>query len=310
MTTQRIYTKQALSITEQIDVLKKRGLNISDESLAEKILGEVSYFRFIQYLRPMEMDSATHKFKPDSNFEDALALYNFDTELRDLIFKAVNRLEIALRTKIIHEFSTCHGPFWFADKCLSKDDTHFLENKTAIEKEINRSNEDFVLEFFLKYDDPAFPPAWKTMELASLGTLSKIYYNFKDKKCKKNIAREFNIPQHIVLESWMHLLSIIRNCCAHHARIWNRTFPNAPKMNVSLRGAWINTEEITNSNKYKIYPILCCIAYWLDSLDYGKAFKDSLRNLFTEYPQADPHAMGFPKDWQLQPLWRKSPYYK
>lgn len=59
----------------------------------------------------MEADKTTHQFKPNSRFKDAVALYNFDIELRDLMFKAVQRLEIALRTKIIQEFSLAHGPF-------------------------------------------------------------------------------------------------------------------------------------------------------------------------------------------------------
>lgn len=54
MGTLRLYTKQALSISEQIELLKSRGLNIADSSKAVKFLGEVSYFRFVQYLRPME----------------------------------------------------------------------------------------------------------------------------------------------------------------------------------------------------------------------------------------------------------------
>ena len=60
MGTLRLYTKQALSISEQIELLKSRGLNIADSSKAVKFLGEVSYFRFVQYLRPMEADKTTH----------------------------------------------------------------------------------------------------------------------------------------------------------------------------------------------------------------------------------------------------------
>ena len=84
MGTLRLYTKQALSISEQIELLKSRDLNIADLSKAAKFLGEVSYFRFVQYLRPMEADKTTHQFKPNSRFEDAVALYNFDIELRGL----------------------------------------------------------------------------------------------------------------------------------------------------------------------------------------------------------------------------------
>lgn len=57
MGTLRLYTKQALSISEQIELLKSRGLNIADSSKTAKFLGEVSYFRFVQYLRPMEADN-------------------------------------------------------------------------------------------------------------------------------------------------------------------------------------------------------------------------------------------------------------
>ena len=64
MGTLRLYTKQALSISEQIELLKSRDLNIADSSKAAKFLGEVSYFRFVQYLSPMEADKATHQFKP------------------------------------------------------------------------------------------------------------------------------------------------------------------------------------------------------------------------------------------------------
>ena len=51
-----IYTKQPLSIADQIARLKAQGLVINDEELAAKTLGEISYFRFAAYLRPMEAD--------------------------------------------------------------------------------------------------------------------------------------------------------------------------------------------------------------------------------------------------------------
>ena len=136
MDTPRYYTKEALSISDQIELLKNRGLNIADYSKATKFLGEVSYFRFVQYLRPMEEDKTTHQFKPNSQFDDAVALYNFDIELRDLMFKAIQRLEIALRTKIIQEFSLQYGPFWFFDTSLIDDEHKYIENLNSIDREL------------------------------------------------------------------------------------------------------------------------------------------------------------------------------
>ena len=118
---------------------------------------------------------------------------------------------------------------------------------------------------------------------------------------KKRVARQFNLPQHEVLESWMRSVTVLRNCCAHHSRLWNRYLSNAPQMNASLRGAWVNIDGVDAN---KVYAIACCIAYWLDSMGYGLDFKNELKSLLVSYPQVDPAAMGFPKNWISEPLWR------
>ena len=259
------------------------------------------FFRFVQYLRPMEANKITHQFKPNSRFEDAVGLYEFDTELRDLIFKAIQRLEIALRTKIIQEFSLAHGPFWFFDTNLADDEHKFIENMNSIDRELQRSKEEFIKEHTRNYDKPTFPPAWKTLELVSFSTLSKLYYNFGDKKLKKRVARQFNLPQHEVLESWMRSITVLRNYCAHHSRLWNRYLTNAPQMSASLRGAWVNIDGVDAN---KVYAVICCIAYWLDSMNYGIDFKNNLKVLLSAYPQVDPSAMGFPNNWRSEPLWK------
>lgn len=300
MSINRLYTKQPLSIADQIKLLKNRGLQFNNETYAAKFLSEVSYFRFIQYLRPMEADKASHIFKTDSKFEDALTLYNFDTQLRILMFEAIQAIEIALRTKINHEFSVQHGAFWFYDTRLADDEHKYIENLNAVDRELQRSKEEFIKEHRQKYDKPVFPPSWKTLELASFGTLSKLYYNCNDTKTKKRIARQFNLPQHEVLESWMRSLTVIRNCCAHHSRIWNRRLTNAPQMSVPLRGSWIDTNGIDGN---KLYAIICCITYWLDSIERSDTFKAKLKSLITAHPSVDVTAMGFPTDWKDQPLW-------
>ena len=76
---------------------------------------------------------------------------------------------------------------------LHDSEHRFLENLGSLDREVTRSKEEFIKEHFRNYDKPEFPPAWKTLELASFGTLSKLYYNFADKKVKKLVAREFNL---------------------------------------------------------------------------------------------------------------------
>lgn len=61
------YNKKPISIADQIAQLKSRGLIIEDENNAEKVLSIISYFRFANYLRPMEADKMTHKFNQARN---------------------------------------------------------------------------------------------------------------------------------------------------------------------------------------------------------------------------------------------------
>jgi abortive infection bacteriophage resistance protein len=43
----------------------------------------------------MQSDKVNHLFKPNSKFKDAIALYNFDRELRILLFDVIERIEIS-----------------------------------------------------------------------------------------------------------------------------------------------------------------------------------------------------------------------
>ena len=54
----------------------------------------------------------------------------------------------------------------------------------------------------------------------------------------------------------------------------------------------------------KLYATLCYIAYWLDSMERGKEFREKLYFLFKKYPSVDTAAMGFPHDWENEPLWK------
>jgi len=94
-------------------MLRQRGLIINDESYAISQLSIISYFRLASYWRPMESDKTTHRFKPNSNFDNAVSLYYFDKRLRALLSQVIQSIEIALRTKVIHHISLKYGAFWF-----------------------------------------------------------------------------------------------------------------------------------------------------------------------------------------------------
>jgi abortive infection bacteriophage resistance protein len=295
------YTKQPIDFPKQLELLKERGLIVTNEADALKQLGIISYFRLANYLRPMESDKQTHNFKPNSSFDNALSLYYFDKELRALIFTAVQSIEIALRTKVIHYVSLKYGAFWFADENLAIDKKLAVDNLAHIQKELKRSKEDFIQNHYRRYDTPQYPPVWKTLEVISFGTLSKLITNLADVSVKKQIARDFDLPQHIYLESWITSCAVLRNCIAHHARVWNRKYPVKPQMPKKLCNAWISKY---NEAPLKLYPQLCCMAYMQNTIHPDNGFAQQLKALIAKYPNVDTRAMGFPVDWKDEPLWK------
>ena len=293
------YTKPALSISDQIAILQHRGLIITDMAASELFLNNVSYFRFAAYLRIFEQPN--HTFRANTTIEQVTALYSFDVELRKLLFGAVQKIEIALRSRMIHEFSLAYGPFWFLNVSLAIDKLKFAENLATLKRELERSKEDFIKDHTLNYGNTNFPPAWKMLELVSFGCLTKLYRNFADTSVRKRIARSFSVSKPEALDSWMIAINVLRNHCAHHARVWNRVFTMMPQLPQTLKNSWINVAGVVPTTPYALF---CCIAYWLNAIDASNTFVNEFKALLANNPMVYTTAMGFPSHWQSEALWK------
>ena len=169
-----------------------------------------------------------------------------------------------------------------------------------IAAEVNRSREDFIAEYYSNYTAPSFPPAWKTLEVVSFGTLSKLFCNFKDNSVKKKVAKEFKLPLYLYLENWIKCIAVLRNACAHHARIWNRRFPTMPIMPEYLPSSWV---VIGNFRPNKLYHQLCCLAYLEQSIAANGNFSKRHLVLMEKNENINTRSMGFPQEWKNEPLW-------
>ena len=295
------YTKQAMTLAQQIQTLQGRGLMIADTNKAEQALDAISYFRLADYWYHLEADHHTHQFLPNSHFDEVLACYYFDKDLKALLFKAIQTIEVAVRSKVIKHFAPSCGPFWFMDATKAVNQRRFQTNLETIKKEVGRSKERYIREHFRKYSDPDLPPVWKTLEVISLGELSKLFNNFNDSQLKHNVAHEFGLNHHKFLSSWLESLTSLRNHCAHHARVWNRAYPLKPATPQIMPNNWITNFTFREES---LYAQLCCIAYWLNAVDTKNTFVGDLKMLLLRNPSIDPAMMGFPSNWRQEPLWQ------
>ena len=295
------YTHQAITTEQQIDILKERGLLIDDVEQAIEVLDTISYFRLAGYWRHFEIDRFSHQFKKGCSFADVIDLYSFDKELRTLLFTAIQTIEVSVRTKIIKHFALEFGAFWFMDESYATNEIRFTANLAVIRKEVSRSHDDFITEHFRKYSEPDLPPVWKTLEVISMGTLSKLYSNFSDATAKHAVAREFGLNHHKFLRSWLECLAVLRNCCAHHSRLSNRFFPVKPMMPMHMPNTWITDFSFREQT---LYPQLCYVVYWLNSISMGNTFVADFKQLLSKYPSVRTHLLGFLHNWEQEPLWR------
>ena len=135
--------KPAYSIADQISLLKQRGMLFRNEASAPHFLANISYYRLKGYWWDMQSDYTPHAFKPDTIFEDIMDIYNFDRQLRLILFDAIERIEIALRSKMIYQLSMNYGGLWYLNSNLfevSNTNVAIYQNTIQeLNKEFSRS---------------------------------------------------------------------------------------------------------------------------------------------------------------------------
>lgn len=312
----RVYNKTPLSFTDQLELLKSRGLCVDDEPKALSYLQEISYYRLSAYFLPYQAKKDT--FNSGTTFKQIIDTYSFDRELRLLVFDCIERIEVAIRTQIIYQMALHYkDSHWqdnqslfikpFYNKVGIKVDP-FSEFQAIISKaKTARTPEVFIQHYLNNYSSPANPPSWMCFELLTIGEMSNIYRGLADNSDKKRIATFFDLHP-TVFTSWLHCLTYVRNICAHHSRLWNKELAIKPELLLSPKGGWI--APAFNNNK-RLFYFLCVLKYLLLRANPGNNLKAKLENLFAKFPTVPIQYTGIPADpkgvmlpWQNEPLWK------
>ena len=287
------YQKPPLTYSEQLDLLLTRGLQVESKIEALHCLKNISYYRLSAYFLPFKQ---SEQFRKGTSFKDVIDLYTFDRKLRLLILDAIEPIEVALRTQIIYHLSHKYGAFGYLDeKNFSNRFKHakWLQN---LNESISDSTETFIKHYKKKYTLSTHFPFWMVIEVISFGNLSYFFRGLKGED-QQVIANIYNIKD-IVLTSWLHALVYLRNLCAHHARLWNRTLTFKPAL-PQKSSIW---QGVKNDN---IYSLLVVMEYLLNEINSDSMWASRLQALLENYPQVSLTTMGFPKNWSDKMPWVK-----
>lgn len=294
------YSKKPYTVEELIHILKDRKLIITNEDRVIKYLNTIGYFRITGYMYHLQ-DSSTNIFYDNVTFDNIVDLYKFDKKLRAIIIEYLERIEVALRTKITNKFSLKHGFFWYRDENLFAKHEIFYSINNEIKDKFQDPQENFLKSFKLKYFSETFPPSNMALEILTLGKLSRLFEALKNDDEKMEIGKEFNLPPSI-LSSWLIYLTNVRNLCAHHSRLWNKRI-SADRPIIPKRELYKFHREITDDFNTSMYGIISLINRILYSFNPDNKFIDKIENLLEEYT-INTDLMGFPKNWKESATWR------
>lgn len=279
--------QKALSIEEQITNLKDIGLLIENADEAKKILNNISYYRLIKAYS-LEYKNKNSNYFTGTKFETIVNLYYFNSELCQVIFTVVERVEILLRCRIGNYFSIKYGVLGYKDGKNFENEYYYDEFKEDIDYELGRNDKSPIVKNFKNNYIGGELPFYALIELFSFGTLSKFYKNMLSID-KKEIAKVFGIP-YTYLESWIESIAFVRNTCAHYGRLYNEKLPKKPML--------YKEDKINSVDNEKLFIVIKCISRIVKHDIEWDEFKNKLKNLFKKYRGVKISSIGFPNNWE------------
>lgn len=282
------YEKPPKTITEQIELLKRRGLIVDDEERLAYYLTNISYYHWSIYFKYFQEND---RFISGTAFEDVLNIYIFDNRLRLIILEVLERVEKSFKCRMAYHLSiSTNDSHCYLDQDIYKNKRAYNEVKDIIEKEVKKSSEICIRHYLDKYYTPTLPPIWLVIEILSFGQCLKICSRLK-RGYRNKIARSLKEDERFVM-NWMHCLSHLRNKCAHHVRLWNCNLIITPVMHHRKYKAFFNS-----GGKNRVFNYLVVMQIMLNKINPTSGWLERLDEALAEY-NIDISHMGFPDDWR------------
>lgn len=303
-------TKPFLSYQQQIQkLINEKHLIINNSVLAEEKLRDIGYFSLIGGYKQPFRNPMTRVYESNTTFEDVLALYQFDNELRELVFNYLCQIEKKMRSLLSYAFCERHGEL----------QTHYLNatnynyttaNQRGINKLIrildNLANGNTEYEY-LNYQRRVYNnvPLWVLVNTLTFGQISKMY-SFLQPSMRSKIAKNYTHVNDRELEQYLKVLVLYRNVCAHNERLYShKVYSEIPDTRLHSKLGISKTGTQYDMGKKDLFGVVIAFRYLLPTEDF-RVFKASLDKLIKRYLRKSSRiseedllaAMGFPENWK------------
>ncbi len=282
-----------------------------------------SYYRMSGYW--LQYKNTDGSIKDALTFDLLRQIYCFDRDLRILVLRAIQLIENCVRANFIDYYATNFpdpfnfdsldsDPFayvyhWYfkmpktekTDKERGNFEAKHYDRIERLHKEAKAYPSKFVNHYYTKYYSENYLPVWMAIESSSFGTLVYLCRN-SVKQFKMNLGDLFNIS-HDVFESWLVALRKLRNCAAHHERIWDMDFKYSPTMQPKMRKYPHWHSPSVPKLRSIMYRVLI-LEYLVSKIPHSHfSVYCELCKIIENYPGVPIDKTGLPEDWKSCHLW-------
>ena len=286
--------KPPTTFKNQVNKLVEHGMEVLDLQFALDFLSKNNYYRFTGYGIQFRSDPSKSDYEEGTTFDEIFHLYRFDEELRLLLLRYICKAEVYYRTIISYGFSH--------NKCIKAPhdqhycrDNYYLQTKfDEVIESVNSEKNYYKDSLVVKHHEVAYNgkmPLWVIVELMSFSNLSK-YYNTMYYSEKDAIAALASTGRD-KLTNRLHCLSVLRNKCAHWARLYNISFSPSVSLGASFYKKYPNVKNDT------LFAYVLNLGVSLHDKGLRTELLSDLKSLIGDYNGSiNTSLMGFPDDWE------------
>jgi abortive infection bacteriophage resistance protein len=237
-----------------------------------------SYFQLVMYFQYYwKANEQWEKvFRDGITISKILDDYNFDHELRILLFSQVIHIENSFKNIFCQ--ATCQAIWttWWTDTNHFIDAKVYEDNIKPVIAEIDKweyKRSEFIKRYFDKYDDPKYPPFWNMIEVFTFGQIAKMYKFLASSAIKKEVSRMYHLDDY-KFANWIKIVVDIRNMCCHHSKMIDKKFTIAR----------VHKIDAMIDGKYdSLYHWCTLIYYFLKIIKPQNDFKEQVLELIKKY---------------------------
>ncbi len=212
------------SLDEQIDLLLNKGLIIDDITYTKEVLLRENYFFLMGYRHLFMKEDGSRKFIRGTNFRELYAMFNFDRQLRNILFKNILIVENNLKSILSYTMSKNHGfkeQNYLNSQNFTQDPTKIKQINDLIRKmkrqiNVNGKQHSATSHYIKNY---GYIPLWIVVKVLSFGIVGELY-SILQREDQEEIAKVFNVSVEN-LANYLPILANYRNLCAHEDICYN-----------------------------------------------------------------------------------------